>query len=323
MTNVIQNIPKISVIIPTYNSERTIKTTIDSVLSQSFTDFELIVINDGSTDSTLDIVSQIQDSRLKVFSFENAGGNVSRNRGLQKAVGEFISFLDADDVWTSDKLVSQLEALQDNIDAKVAYSWTDYIDENGKFLVSGSHITVNGDVYERLLVSNFLENGSNPLIYREALIELGGFDESLSAAQDWDMWLRLAARYSFVCVPKVQILYRVSANSLSSNLVRQEKACLYVLEGAYHTRELVNKNVWNLSLTNLYKYLVCKSLQEPFNRKKGILAARFLYLFFIYDTARLKRVNFTFKLLLKIAIIVILPTKISTKILNKIIMKTA
>ncbi|MBD2453366.1 glycosyltransferase [Nostoc sp. FACHB-87] len=323
MTSVIQNIPKISVIIPTYNSERTIKTTIDSVLSQSFTDFELIVINDGSTDSTLDIASQIQDSRLKVFSFENAGGNVSRNRGLQKAVGEFISFLDADDVWTSDKLVSQLEALQDNIDAKVAYSWTDYIDENGKFLVSGSHITVNGDVYERLLVSNFLENGSNPLIYREALIELGGFDESLSAAQDWDMWLRLAARYSFVCVPKVQILYRVSANSLSSNLVRQEKACLYVLEGAYHTRELVNKNVWNLSLTNLYKYLVCKSLQEPFNRKKGILAARFLYLFFIYDTARLKRVNFTFKLLLKIAIIVILPTKISTKILNKIIMKTA
>ncbi|MBD2301428.1 glycosyltransferase [Nostoc sp. FACHB-190] len=323
MTNVIQNIPKISVVIPTYNSERTIKTTIDSVLSQSFTDFELIVINDGSTDSTLDIASQIQDSRLKVFSFENAGGNVSRNRGLQKAVGEFVSFLDADDVWTSDKLVSQLEALQDNIDAKVAYSWTDYIDENGKFLVSGSHITVNGDVYERLLVSNFLENGSNPLIYREALIELGGFDESLSAAQDWDMWLRLAARYSFVCVPKVQILYRVSANSLSSNLVRQEKACLYVLEGAYHTRELVNKNVWNLSLTNLYKYLVCKSLQEPFNRKKGILAARFLYLFFIYDTARLKRVNFTFKLLLKIAIIVILPTKISTKILNKIIMKTA
>ncbi|WP_413199766.1 glycosyltransferase [Nostoc piscinale] len=323
MTNVIQNIPKISVVIPTYNSEKTIKTTIDSVLSQSFTDFELIVINDGSTDSTLDIVSQIQDARLKVFSFENAGGNVSRNRGLQKAVGEFVSFLDADDVWTSDKLVSQLEFLQDNIDAKVAYSWTDYIDENGKFLVSGNHITVNGDVYERLLVSNFLENGSNPLIYREDLIELGGFDESLSAAQDWDMWLRLAAKYSFVCVPKVQILYRVSANSLSSNLVRQEKACLHVLEGAYHTRELVNKNVWNLSLTNLYKYLVCKSLQEPFNRQKGILAARFLYLFFIYDTARLKRFNFTFKLLIKIAIMVILPTKTSTNILNKITIKTA
>ncbi|MBD2594105.1 glycosyltransferase [Nostoc spongiaeforme FACHB-130] len=322
MTNVIQNIPKISVIIPTYNSEETIKTTIDSVLSQSFTDFELIVINDGSTDSTLDVVSQIQDSRLKVFSFENAGGNVSRNRGLKQAVGEFVSFLDADDVWTSDKLVSQLEVLQDNIDARIAYSWTDYIDENGKFLVSGSHITVNGDVYERLLVSNFLENGSNPLIYREALIELGGFDESLSAAQDWDMWLRLATKYSFVCVPKVQILYRVSANSLSSNLVRQEKACLHVLEGAYHTRKLVNKNVWDLSLTNLYKYLVCKALQEPFNRQKGILAARFLYLFFIYDTARLKRIDFTFKLLLKIALIVILPTKTSTKILNRITMKT-
>ncbi|MBU7582200.1 MAG: glycosyltransferase [Nostoc sp. TH1S01] len=321
MTNVIQNIPKISVIIPTYNSEKTIKTTVDSVLNQSFTNFELIVINDGSTDLTLEIISQIQDSRLKVFSFENAGGNVSRNRGLQQATGEFVSFLDADDVWTPDKLASQFKALQDNVDAKVAYSWTDYIDEHGQFLVSGNHITVNGDVYERLLISNFLENGSNPLIYKEALVELGGFDESLSAAQDWDMWLRLAAKYSFICVPKVQILYRVSVNSLSSNLARQEKACLQVLECAYHARPIVNKNIWNLSLTNIYKYLVCKALQKPFSRRKGMLAARFLYLFFIYDTARFKRVNFTFKLLLKIAIVIIIPTSISTKLMSNNKMK--
>ncbi|MCC5634267.1 glycosyltransferase [Nostoc sp. CHAB 5844] len=317
MTNASQSIPKISVIIPAYNSEKTIKLTIDSVLNQSFTDFELIVINDGSTDSTLDIVSQIQDLRLKILSFENAGGNVSRNRGLQQASGEFVSFLDADDIWTLDKLASQLKALQDSIDAKVAYSWTDYIDENGKFLVAGNHISVNGDVYERLLVSNFLENGSNPLIYREALIELGGFDESLSAAQDWDMWLRLAAKNSFICVPAVQILYRVSANSLSSNLSRQEKACLQVLERAYHARKFLSKNILDLSLTNLYKYLVCKALQKPFNRQKGIVAARFLALFFIHDYSRLKRVSFTIKILLKVVVMVILPAKLSTVLLTK------
>ncbi|MBE9004022.1 glycosyltransferase [Fortiea sp. LEGE XX443] len=317
MNEISHNYPRISVIIPAYNSENTIKATIDSVLNQTFADFELIVINDGSTDSTLDIVSQIQDSRLKVFSFENAGGNVSRNRGLQKSVGEFVSFLDADDIWTHHKLASQLKALQNNVDAKVAYSWTDYIGENGKFLVAGNHVTVDGDVYERLLVSNFLENGSNPLICRDILLELGGFDESLVAAQDWDMWLRLAAKYAFICVPEVQILYRVSANSLSSNLARQEKACLAVLERAYYARPLVSKNIWNLSLTNLYKYLVCKALQKPFNRQKGIVAAKFLALFFIHDYSRFKRGNFTVKLLSKIVLMVVLPVNLSTLLLTK------
>ena len=271
---------KISVIIPAYNCEKTIKTTIESVLNQSFTDFELIVINDGSQDSTLNIVSEIQDSRIKVFSFENAGGNVSRNRGLHHALGNFVSFLDADDIWTPDKLVSQLQALQDNPDAKVAYSWTDYIDENGAFLVTGTHTNVNGDVYEKLLVNNFLENGSNPLIDKEALIELGGFDESLIAAQDWDMWLRLAYKFNFVCVPSVQILYRISANSLSSHLPKQETACLLVMNRAYQARPSVGQQTRRMSLANLYKNLTCKALQKPFNRQKGVAGAIYLSKYF-------------------------------------------
>ncbi|MDZ8083514.1 MAG: glycosyltransferase [Nostoc sp. SerVER01] len=308
MINSNQNLPKISVIIPAYNSENTILNTINSVLSQTFMDLELIVINDGSQDSTLDIVKQIPDPRIKVFSYSNAGGNVSRNRGLNLAVGEFVSFLDADDLWTPDKLESQLKALQENLTAKVAYSWTDYIDTNGEFVLSGKRTNVNGDVYESLLVSNFLENGSNPLIYRTALITLGGFDESLAAAQDWDMWLRLASKFDFVCVPSVQILYRISANSVSSNLVRQEKACLQLLERAYQERPSALKQTWNTSIANLYKYLTCKALQKPLNRKKGLTAAKFLWRYFINDSLRFQNINFSSKLLLKIAIILILPT---------------
>ncbi|WGV27766.1 glycosyltransferase [Halotia branconii] len=318
MTDSSQKLPKISVVIPAYNSEKTIKATIDSVLNQTFIDFELIIINDGSQDSTLDIISQIQDSRIKIFSFENAGGNVSRNRGLHQSVGEFVSFLDADDLWTSDKLASQLQALQENIDAKVAYSWTDYIDENGDFLYSGTHDTFNGDVYEKLLVNNFLENGSNPLIYREALIKLNGFDESLKAAQDWDMWLRLAAKYNFVGVPSVHILYRVSANSLSTNLVRQEQACLQVLEHGCKLRPSINKNIWHLSLANLYKYLTCKALQQPYNRRKGVIAAIFLWKYFINDASRLQRISFTLKLLFKTVIILVLPATFSTALLTNL-----
>lgn len=309
--------PLISVIIPTFNSEKTIADTIDSVLQQTFTDFELIIINDGSTDLTLDVIAKFQDSRIKVLSFENAGGNVSRNRGLKQSVGKYISFLDADDLWTPDKLQSQLKALEKNSDAKVAYSWTDYINENGDFLVAGTHTTTNGDVYEKLLVNNFLENGSNPLIYRDALVELDGFDESLAAAQDWDMWLRLADRYNFVAVPSVQILYRVSSHSLSSNLTRQEKACLQVLARAYHAKTGIGSHILQLSLANLYKYLTCKALQKPFTRQKGLVAANFLWKYFLNESSRLRRTNFILKLLLKILLIILVPTAISTALLTK------
>ncbi|MEH2192054.1 MAG: glycosyltransferase [Nostoc sp.] len=300
--------PKISVIIPAYNSEKTIGYTIQSVLNQTFSNLELIIINDGSEDSTLKVITQIPDSRIQVFSFPNAGGNVSRNRGLRRAVGEFVSFLDADDLWTRDKLQSQLKALQENITAKVAYSWTDYIDENGEFVLSGKRVNIKGNVYENLLLNNFLENGSNPLIYRKALITLGGFDESLNAAQDWDMWLRLASKFDFICVPSVQILYRISSNSVSSNLIRQEKYCLQVLKRAYKEKPSTLKNSWNISLANLYKYLTCKALQKPLNRQKGLASAIFLWNYFLNDPSRLKNINFTSKLLLKIVIIIIIPT---------------
>lgn len=308
--------PKISVIIPAYNCAKTINKTIESVLNQSFTDFELLVINDGSTDSTLDIVSKIEDCRIKFFSYKNAGGNVSRNRGINYATGEFISFLDADDIWTPDKLATQLQAIDKNPTTKVAYSWTDYIDENGKFVCSGTHISHQGYVYEQLLVKNFLENGSNPLICKDALHRCGGFDESLVAGQDWDMWLRLAREFNFVAVPEVQILYRISASSLSCNLARQEKACLQVLNKAYSTSPESLQHLKAYSFANLYKYLTWKALQNPLNRQKGLAGALFLWKYFKNDSSRLKSINLTLILLLKIVVIFMLPSGLSTALLT-------
>ncbi|MBD2608757.1 glycosyltransferase [Scytonema hofmannii FACHB-248] len=307
---------KISVIIPAYNCAKTIKETIESVLTQSFTDFELIVINDGSTDSSLDIVSKIKDSRIKTFSYTNVGGNVSRNRGINHAVGEFISFLDADDIWTPDKLATQLQALEENPLTKVAYSWTDYIDENGNFVHSGTHISLNGNVYEQLLVKNFLENGSNPLISKDALLAVGGFDESLLAGQDWDMWLRLAREFNFVAVPEVQILYRISANSLSCNLARQEKACLQVLNKAYSTSPESLQHLKAYSFANLYKYLTWKALQNPLNRQKGLAGALFLWKYVKNDSSRLQNRSLTLILFFKIVVILMLPSALSTALLT-------
>ncbi len=296
----------ISVIIPVYNGEKTIRETIESVLNQTFRDFELIILNDGSQDSTLEVVSSIQDSRLKVFSHPNAGLAASRNRGTFHAVGEYISFIDADDLWTPDKLETQLKALQDNPEAAVAYSWTNYIDESGQFLRRGGYLTANGDVYAKLLVVDFLENGSNPLIRRQALIQVGGFDESLPAAEDWDILLRLAAQYSFVAVPYPQILYRVSANSMSAHVVRQETACLKVLERAFNQAPESLQYLKKYSMANLYRYLSFKVLDAYPDRKRGLIAARFLWQLIKNDLASLKQYS-TWQVLFRVAVWVLLP----------------
>jgi glycosyltransferase involved in cell wall biosynthesis len=308
--------PLISVVIPVYNGEKTIRETIESVLNQSFQDFELIVINDGSQDSTLEIVCSIKDPRLQVFSCSNAGLATSRNRGIARAVGEYISFIDADDLWTPDKLEAQLKALKDNPESAVAYSWTNYIDESSQFLRRGGYLTADGDVYAQLLVINFLENGSNPLIRRQALIDVGGFDESLPAAEDWDIFLRLAARYSFVGVPSPQILYRTSVKSMSANVVRQEAACLKVLERAYNQAPKSLQFLKKYSWANLYRYLSFKVLDGPVDRRKrGLIAAKFLLILITNDMALLKYYS-TWQVLLKVVVLSFFHPQKSQKIID-------
>lgn len=309
--------PIISVIVPAYNAQKTIQETIESVLNQTFRDFELIVINDGSQDLTLDIVSNIQDSRLRVFSYPNAGPQKSRNRGILHAVGEYISFIDADDLWTSDKLELQLKALSLNPEAAVAYSWTDYIYEHGQIFRPGPHFDFNGDVYSRLLLSDFVGSGSNPLIRKQALIAVGSFDESLPAAQDWEMWLRLAARYHFVAVPSVQILYRVRANSWSSDATRMEAASLRVIEQAFVKAPQSIQHLKQICLGNRYKGLTWKTLEGLPERRKGLTAAKFCWYAISNDPSLLGE-RVIWKVLLKIAIITVLPAQVAQALLTRV-----
>jgi glycosyltransferase involved in cell wall biosynthesis len=310
--------PLISVIIPAYNAEKTIQETIESVLNQTFTDFELIVINDGSQDATLKVINSIPDDRLKVFSYPNAGVSASRNRGLAKAAGEFIAFLDADDLWTPDKLEAQLKALQANTQAAVAYSWTDYIDESGQFLHPGKHITENGDVYAKLLVTNILDNGSNYLIRREALNKIGGFDESLFGPEDWDLAIRLAANYQFVAVPRPQILYRMSTHSISFNLSRQEAQCLTVIERSFHQAPESLQYLKKQSLANLYQYLSFRVLEAPLERKTAQAAAHCLFQAVRNDLSVLRRSRLMLIVSLKIVTAILLPPQQAQALLKAV-----
>lgn len=247
--------PLISIVIPAYNAQNTILETIQSVQKQTFTDFELIVINNGSTDQTLKLLNNIQKPCLKIFSYqENAKVAMARNRGISQAKGEFIAFLDADDIWAPDKLELQLTALRENPEAGLAYSWTCNMDEKGENFASGHHVTFEGNVYAQLLAENFIAHGSNPLIPIKVIEMVGEFDPTLAASEDWEYWLRIAAKWSFVVVPKEQIFYRQSSRSLTSKVEIMQEGSLVVLERAFQSAPAELQSLKNQCLANIYLY---------------------------------------------------------------------
>lgn len=270
--------PRISVIIPVYNGEKTIRTTIQSVLEQSLSDFELLVVDDGSCDRTASIVSGVQDFRVTLFSKVNGGVSSARNFGIKQSSGKYLAFLDADDLWTTDKLACQLQALQQHPEAALAYSWTDYIDYQGRFLHKGDYPKYSGHVYENLLIKNFIENGSNPLVCKEKLLKVGLFDESFSYGEDWELWLRLAARFPFVMIPKVQILYRVTPKSASTQLSKMEVQVREVIERAFQHSATDLHYLKSISLSNFYLYLLLRSFETSLNYSDSFNRMRLYYL---------------------------------------------
>ena len=271
--------PLVSTIIPAYNAATTIGSTLASLRAQTFTNWEAIVIDDGSTDNTADTVNAIDDPRIRVIRYPNAGQAEGRNRGIQWAKGDFIAFLDADDWWTPEKLDDQVKALQRHRAAAVAYSWTDYVNGENQLLHPGFHSGPSGHVYEELLRNNFIENGSNPLVQRSAIEAIGGFDSSLIPAEDWDYWLRLAHKFPFVAIPKVQVRYRVSATSSSASLDRLEQACTMVLDRHLRNGPLALSQLHRPAKSRFYKGLACKAFTTGTpDRKRAVRSGRLLAL---------------------------------------------
>lgn len=262
----------ISVIIPAYNSEKTIVETINSVLQQSYTNFELIVINDGSSDRTLELLQTIQDSRIKIFSYPNGGVSRARNRGIAKATGEYISFLDADDRWTPDKLKLQWTTLQQFPQAALAYSWV-YFESESQLSYADKSSYFTGNVYPELLIKNFLHTASNPLIRRDIIDSLGVFDPELKTCEDWEFYLRIAAQKEFILVPKVQIIYRQSTTSLTSNIQQIARDHQLVIERAFAVAPQQLQHLKRQSLAWSYKYLAQQYIKHQSHQIGGLKAA--------------------------------------------------
>ena len=225
----------ISVIIPTYNAIAYLPDAIHSVLHQTYTDYEVIVVNDGSTDRTTQWVSQLSDARVRLISQPNQGKSAARNVGIQAAQSPYIAFLDADDLWESTKLEQQLAYMETYPDVGVVYTWTALADPTGQ--VTGRCITPTdaGNVWTALVQSNILTCGSTPLIRTECFEHVGVFERDLSLSQDWNMWIRLAARYPFGVIQAPLVRYRQHDGNTSMNWRNMQVCNTRVLERAFQT----------------------------------------------------------------------------------------
>jgi glycosyltransferase involved in cell wall biosynthesis len=226
--------PKISVIIPAYNAMEYLPETLETVLRQTFNDFEVIIVNDGSSDGVEQWIAQVTDSRVQLISQKNQGLAGARNTGIAHSQGEYLAFLDADDLWQPTKLEKQVRCLESNRQAGLVYTWTVLVDQNG--IPTGRMFAnrTEGNVWKKLTECNIVGCGSVPMVRRCCFETAGVFDCNLgSYVEDWDMWFRIASDYSFVVVAEPLVYYRQLPNSASKNWAAMEQSCRLVLEKAF------------------------------------------------------------------------------------------
>lgn len=223
-------ISKVSVIVPTYNREDSVKTAIDSIFAQSFQDFEIIVIDDGSTDGTQKIISAYSDSRLRYFYQENRGLPSAWNLGIQKSDGEYIAFLDSDDIWLNDKLKLQI-SLMENDAEEIMGCVTGYflhtVNRKHKLIIPASANTA----LRAIIWKNILHLGTTLLCKKITFDEVGLFDETLRRGQDTDWLIRYRKKFNIGIVRQPLAVYNQHLSRSASAL---EQSHLYFLEKHKH-----------------------------------------------------------------------------------------
>jgi len=213
--------PAVSVVMPVYNSERYIGESIDSILNQTYDDFEFIIIDDSSTDSTKNIVEEYmsRDDRIKLINLENKGLVASLNEGVKHAKGEFIARMDSDDISFPNRLERQISYLQNNQDIVALGVWTLVIDEDGRPIQRWKLNKSHNEIVSRLLSG---KGGQlihpSIMLRRKALVKVGGYDERYKVSEDFDLYVRLSEIGILENLPEVLFCWRRHSTSLCSTV---------------------------------------------------------------------------------------------------------
>ncbi|MEI7474331.1 MAG: glycosyltransferase [bacterium] len=271
--------PEISVIMPVFNGEKYISSAIISVLNQSFKNFEFIIVDDGSNDKTEEIVKSFSsDERVKYFYQTNAGPSVARNTGIALSQGDYIAFIDSDDLWFHKKLELQLHALKQNPKAGLSFGWVKYIDENNR-TIGRKEYKINNDYYKNLILGNYVDNGSVPLIKKECFNKIGYFNPNLFVSEDWDIWIRIAREYDLVGVNDYLVQYRIYSISLSKNYKKMLESLLNILDREFKTPVFPINNIKRKAYAYRYFYSlgVARNLLEYKDAFKYLFKAISIY----------------------------------------------
>jgi glycosyltransferase involved in cell wall biosynthesis len=254
----------VSVIVPSYNASRYICETLESVLAQTYRNFEAIVIDDGSKDHTSEIVANYakRDSRIRLVNQPNAGVGAARNRGIAEASGVFIAPLDADDIWYPQKLEKQVASLERHGEEwGFAYCWSTSINERGEVFTPLTHWPIRGNVFHALIYRNIIGNASVPLFRTSAVREVGGYltraeQNGCQGCEDWDFILRVAAKYLVDDVPDYLVGYRQISSTMSSNVLGMAKSYEFIMSELRRNYPEIPKKLLRWSAGGFYNYLL-------------------------------------------------------------------
>ena len=238
---------KVSIIIPTYNRAYCIERSIKSVLEQTYQEFELLIVDDGSSDNTQDVVNSIEDERIRYVPMpENKGVAAARNEGIRQAAYEYIAFQDSDDVWKPDKLEKQMQVLCENLWAGMVYcAYEGHREDGNMVIVPDEQMPLydkQGDIYHKLLCRNTI-GAPTVLVRKECFLRAGLFCENMTCLEDWELFVRIAKDYEIVFMEEPLLIVHVKDGGVSSNVAGYFEARCYMI--AQHREALLQSGLFN------------------------------------------------------------------------------
>lgn len=257
-------IPTFSVVIPAYNASAFLPQTIESVQRQTFEDFEILIIDDGSTDDTLDIIKKYKetDSRIHFITQRNQGVSRARNTGIEAAEGKYIAFLDSDDIWMPNKLKIHFEHFQSDSKIGLSYARVEFIDWQGYSAHQYSNLRLKNVLPKHLYIENLICTPSNAVIVKDIFKSNEGFDGYLSGYADIELFLRISLLgWKVEGINQVLVMYRTSLSGMSSQIQEMEKEWeIYSERVSQYAPDLIS-NYYCQSKAFLLRYLARKCLR--------------------------------------------------------------